>query len=317
MTGFSFAIMLIFAVPLYGLYKVYKNGMYKTVCIALSAVCLAGIFYVNYDGRDLKVNFVDVGQGACSHIKTPGGENILIDCGVSKYYSKDDIARSTVEPYFNKNGVTHVDYAILSHYHDDHFSGFITLMNDGLIDCIVLPKSRSADDEEDYRNIRNTAIMNDVEIKYFTRGNEIYPDGENGGVKIYAISPSVSDDWEQNNESLVLKLTYKGTGFLFTGDIENDVMKTLKADEITADVIQSPHHGSKSSDDKDFYKNTSADCSVISVGKDNSYKHPHKEHLDALSENGIKVFRTDECGTIHFKVDGKGNIKYKTDGGLQ
>ncbi|UKI37746.1 MAG: hypothetical protein L6V93_06540 [Clostridiales bacterium] len=56
-------------------------------------------------------------------------------------------------------------------------------MNDGLIDCIILPKSRSADDEEDYRNIRNTAIMNDVEIKYFTRGNEIYLDGENGGVK--------------------------------------------------------------------------------------------------------------------------------------
>ncbi|UKI37745.1 MAG: hypothetical protein L6V93_06535 [Clostridiales bacterium] len=105
-TGFSFAIMLIFAVSLYGLYKIYKNGMYKPVCVALSAVCLAGIFYVNYDGRDLRVNFVDVGQGACSHIKTPGGENILIDCGVSKYYSKDDIARSTVEPYFNKKTVS-------------------------------------------------------------------------------------------------------------------------------------------------------------------------------------------------------------------
>lgn len=315
-TGFSFAIMLIFAVSLYGLYKIYKNGMYKPVCVALSAVCLAGIFYVNYDGRDLRVNFVDVGQGACSHIKTPGGENILIDCGVSKYYSNDDIARSTVEPYFNKNGVTHIDYAILSHYHDDHFSGLISLMNDGLIDCIVLPRNRSADDEEDYQNIRNTAIMNDVDIKYFSRGNEIYPDGENGGVKIYAISPFVTDDWKQNSESLVLKLTYKGKGFLFTGDIENDVMKTLKSDEITADVIQSPHHGSKSSDDNNFYRNTQADCSVISVGKGNSYNHPHKEHLGALKENGIRIFRTDECGTVYFKVDRKGNIKYKVTEGI-
>ena len=314
-TDVGFIVMLIFAASIWGLYKIYKNGEYKRICVSLMLLCVFGIFFVNYDGRDLKVNFIDVGQGACAHIKTPGGENVLIDCGVSKYYSRDDIGRSVVEPYFSKNGVSHVDYAILTHYHDDHFSGFISLMNDGLIDCIVLPKTRNGDDEEDYRTIRNTAVANDVDIKYFTRGNSIYPDGENGGVKIYAISPSPGDEWEQNNESLVLKLTYKGTGFLFTGDIENAAMRTLKPDEITADVIQSPHHGSKSSDDKNFYKNTNADCAVISVGKGNSYNHPHKEHLDALSENNIKVFRTDECGTIYFKTDKKGNIKYKVTEG--
>ncbi|MCI5970043.1 MAG: MBL fold metallo-hydrolase, partial [Oscillospiraceae bacterium] len=252
-------------------------------------------------------------QGSCSHIKTPGGENIMIDCGVSKYYSKDDVGRYVAEPYLDSNGVTHLDYAILTHYHDDHFSGLLSLMQDGMVDVLILPKLKNNDDYEVYNTLKETAILNDVDINYFSRGSTLLLDD----AKITVLSPSKNDYWEQNSESLVLKLTYKNSGFLFTGDIENDVMKTLKPEELVSDVIQSPHHGSNTSDLDLFYKNTQADYSVISAGKGNSYNHPHKEHIDALLSNGIKILRTDQNGTVYFKVDKKGNIKYKVEEGAK
>ena len=87
-----------------------------------------------------------------------------------------------------------------------------------------------------------------------------------------------------------MKLVYKDTGFLFTGDIEDDGMRKLKSEELSSNVITSPHHGSNTSVYEDFYKATGATYSVISVGEDNSYMHPHKEHLDVLTKNNINIF---------------------------
>lgn len=312
-TSEEFLVSLFFAAAIWIICKNFKETKYRKLSVALSFVCVVGIFCANYDGRNLDVTFLDVGQGSCSHIKTPGGENIMIDCGVSKYYSKDDVGRYVAEPYLDSNGVTHLDYAILTHYHDDHFSGFLTLMQDGMVDVLILPKLKNSDDYEVYNTLKETAILNDVDINYFSRGSTLLLDD----TKITVLSPSKNDYWEQNSESLVLKLTYKNSGFLFTGDIENDVMKTLKPEELVSDVIQSPHHGSNTSDLDSFYKNTQADYSVISAGKGNSYNHPHKEHIDALLSNGIKILRTDQNGTVYFKVDKKGNIKYKVEEGAK
>lgn len=308
-SGAEFALTVIFAAAMRIVIKNFKTTKYRKSGAIILTVCAIGIFYANYDGRDLKVTFLDVGQGSCSHIKTPGGENIMIDCGVSKYYSKYDIGDTVYSDYLSPNGITHLDYAILTHYHDDHFSGLLTLMEDGMVDTLILPKPQNVRDREDYENIRATALLNDVDIEYFSRSSDL----SFGDVKFTVISPGKGENISQNDESLVIKLTYKGRGFLFTGDIENSIMRTLKKSELTADVIQSPHHGLKTSNLDSFYKNTEADYAVISAGKDNSYKHPHPEHINTLAANNIKILRTDQNGNICFTVDKNGNVKYKVE----
>ena len=178
-----------------------------------------------------------------------------------------------------------------------------------MVDTLVLPKPQNVCDMEDYENIRATALLNDVDIEYFSRSSDLSFDS----VKFTVISPGKRENFSQNDESLVIKLTYKGRGFLFTGDIENSIMRTLKKSELTADVIQSPHHGSKTSNLDSFYKNTEADYAVISVGKNNLYKHPHPEHINTLAANNIKILRTDQNGNICFTVDKNGNVKYKVE----
>lgn len=306
-------ISLAFIIALFMAYKAIKLSEKRVQKIAgyiLIPICIIGIFFANYQQKCLDVTFLDVGQGSCTHISMPNGEQVLIDCGVSKYYSKDNIAYD-VENYLSKNAVSNIDYAFLTHYHDDHYSGFITLMEMGVIKTMVIPKIRSDEDMNAYNEIIGCARDNGVDIMYFKRGARL----NFGDAKIFAISPLGSKELSPNNESLVMKLVYKDTGFLFTGDIEDEMMKELKESELSANVILSPHHGSKTSIYPQFYEATGADYSVISAGEDNSYNHPHKEHLDVLSKNNINFLRTDENKNIYFKVDKKGNIKYRFEEG--
>ena len=305
---FSIILCFVFAICL-SIIAIKKYNK-KVIAYSLIIFCIFGIFYVNYNPENLEVTYLDVGQGACSYISMPNGDNVLVDCGISKYYSNEDIGYK-VENYLTKNSVDVIDYAILTHYHDDHYSGFFTLMEKQIIKTMVLPKIYGDEEEKSYMELKECAQENNVDIIYFKRGALLNFDD----AKIYAISPLLEDDLSTNDESLVIKLVYKDAGFLFTGDIEDEVMRKLKPEELSANVITSPHHGSNTSVYEEFYKATGADYSVISVGEDNSYKHPHKEHLEVLSKNNIDFFRTDINKNIYFKVDKNGNIKYKFEEG--
>ncbi len=306
-------ISLAFVLSLFFIYKAVKlseRKSYKIVCYVLIPICIFGMFFANYDAKNLYVNYIDVGQGSCTHISMPNGDEVLIDCGVSKYYSTKDVGY-TVANYLSKKAINEIDYAFLTHYHDDHYSGFLSLMEKGMIATMVIPKVRNEDDMKAYEQIIESAIENDVDIVYFKRGATL----NFGDAKIYAISPFGSKELSSNNESVVMKLVYKNTGFLFTGDIEDEMMRELKENELSANVILSPHHGSKTSVYEKFFEATGADYSVISAGEDNSYGHPHKEHLDVLNKNNISFFRTDINKNIYFKVDKYGNIGYKFEEG--
>ncbi|WP_427338126.1 lamin tail domain-containing protein, partial [Caloranaerobacter sp. DY30410] len=107
------------------------------------------------------------------------------------------------------------------------------------------------------------------------------------------------------------KLTYKNTSFIFTGDAEKDSEEEMikLGYDLKADVLKVGHHGGRTSTNYEFLKRVNPKFAVISVGKDNDYGHPHKEVLERLAKMGIKVFRTDELGTIIATSDGD-NIKF-------
>jgi beta-lactamase superfamily II metal-dependent hydrolase len=130
------------------------------------------------------------------------------------------------------------------------------------------------------------------------------------------LGPVGSEYESLNNYSAVLKLTYGETSFLFQGDAEKeseeDILKSAYGSKLEADVIKIGHHGSSSSTTREYLLGVKPEYAVIMVGKDNDYGHPHKETLGLLSQKGIKVYRTDEQGTIVAESDGK-NISFSVN----
>lgn len=116
------------------------------------------------------------------------------------------------------------------------------------------------------------------------------------------VSPNSTFE-DTNNNSAVLKLIYKDTSFLFTGDMETRA-EDLIADNIDVDVLKVGHHGSDTSSSEVFLSKVTPTIAVISVGVDNKYKHPSQDILDRLNDIGAKVYRTDEMGSITITSDG-------------
>ena len=106
--------------------------------------------------------------------------------------------------------------------------------------------------------------------------------------------------------SIVLRVDYGSTRFLFTGDAEREVEKQMleNGSDIKADVLKVGHHGSKTSTSSEFLKAVSPQFAVISCGSGNSYGHPHKETTELLKRCGVTYFRTDEQGTVTVYSDG-------------
>jgi beta-lactamase superfamily II metal-dependent hydrolase len=127
-------------------------------------------------------------------------------------------------------------------------------------------------------------------------------------VKVEVLGPdedAVQDD-DNNNASIVIKLTYGGTSFLLTGDAEFPENKAILArgSDVRSTVLKLGHHGSRTSTNEDWLKKVQPQLGIISAGKDNSFGHPHPEVIEALEKLRIPYIRTDEHGTITVTSDG-------------
>lgn len=110
-----------------------------------------------------------------------------------------------------------------------------------------------------------------------------------------------------NNYSVVLKLTYGETSYLFTGDIEKKAERDImdSGADVDADVLKSPHHGSSTSSGKAFIEAVSPEICIIPCGDGNEYGHPHADVIDILDEYDVTSYRTDQYGTVTVYSDGK------------
>ena len=116
-----------------------------------------------------------------------------------------------------------------------------------------------------------------------------------------------------NDYSAIFRVKFGGTSMLFTGDAEGPDTLTAEyttlarftPDKLKCTVLKVAHHGSLSSTSDAFLAAADPDYAVISVGKGNEYGHPHQSTLNKLDNMGVRVFRTDELGTIHIAMDGE------------
>lgn len=244
---------------------------------------------------DLTVHFIDVGQADCALIECRG-EYVLIDGG-----NRED--GSLVVSYLEQQGVQELDAVICTHAHEDHVGGLPSVL-------AVYPTARV------YAPTRTYSSNIFDKFLYYTdqQGLEVTIPSPGDAFDIGTASATflgpVQSYADPNNTSLVLRLAFGDTAFLFTGDMETDAesdMLDYWGDEnalFSCDVLKVGHHGSNTSSGYRFLNAVCPDYGVISLGKDNSYGHPHREPLERLSQAEVTVLRTDELGHILAHSDG-------------
>ena len=248
-------------------------------------------------GSILQVHFIDVGQGDSILIRQ-GEESMLIDAGENK-------AGNKVVEYCKNQGITELEYVVGTHPHEDHIGGMDDVINNIDVNEIMLTKSEYTNST--YEDVLSAAKEHNVKEIYPATG-EIFSLGD----AVFTImAPNRSDYLEVNNESLVIKMTYGNVSYLFCGDaeIESEYDMVENGVDLSADVIKLGHHGSNTSSSQMILKTVKPSYAIISVGKDNSYRHPAAEILNRLKEYGIRYFRTDKEGNIISVTDGK-NISF-------
>jgi len=249
--------------------------------------------YEENNGR-LAVHFIDVGQADCILIQFPDEQVSLIDGG-----NRDD-AENVVE-YIEKLGIKKIDYLLATHPHEDHIGGLPEVIKQFEIGKIYMPKVSA-----------NTVIFETLLTEIDKKNLKIIS-GKAGiniidtdDIDFFLLAPNSDKYNETNNYSLLVRLDYRNSSFLFTGDAEKESEEEIinQGYNIDVDVLKVGHHGGVSSTSQKFLENVNPFYAVISVGGNNSYGHPHKETLERLANMNIKVLRTDEMGTIIMTSDG-------------
>ncbi len=255
--------------------------------------------YINTNNDLLKVHYLDVGQGDSIFIELPNNETMLIDAAES--YQSENIIN-----YLKNLNYQKIDYVIGTHPHTDHIGGLKDIINTFEIGKIYMPKVVST--TKTYESLLMAIKDKNLKINTAKAGTSII---DTNALKINILAPNNSTYTELNNYSVVTKITYGTTKFLFMGDAEKLSENEIKED-VTADVIKIGHHGSNTSSSIDFIKKVNAKYGIISVGLNNKYNLPKEEIITNWENSGTKIYLTSINGTITASSDGT-NIKIESE----
>lgn len=267
--------------------------------------CVAGFFFLwQIPVQGLEVTFLDVGQGDGICIRTSNAV-VLVDGGSSSHKS---LGKSSMEPYLKSQGISRVDYAIVSHGDKDHTSGLEYLLEKNgeiKIDHLILPWLGRQGKE--YMTLVELMEAHGGQVHWMKKGERIQA-GELVITCVYHGNEARIKD--KNEHSLGLYVKYGQAGMLLTGDMSSEGEAEMIRDEEMPwgkgqiQVLKAAHHGSKYSTSQDFLRWINPSLAVISCGEGNSYGHPHKETLERLWVARTKVVATTDMGAITVHTDG-------------
>lgn len=241
----------------------------------------------------LRVHYINAGQGDSIYIKTPNGDDILIDGG-----NRDG---SDIVAYLKKQGVKDIEVMISTHPDADHMGGLDEVLKAFKVKSVYAPKVSHT--TQVYKDFLLAVQKQKLKIKTVQKGLVIPLKGVSAKFVAPVKTYSKSD---LNNWSAVLRLSYGSKSFLFTGDAElkseTDMLQSKQT--LSSTVLKVGHHGAKTSTSSAFLKAVKPSFAILSVGK-NSYGHPTAEVVNRLKANKVKVFRTDKQGSIIATTNGK------------
>ena len=245
----------------------------------------------------LTIAFLDVGQGDSIYIEAPNGNQMLIDGGPDKKLLR---SLGAIMPFYDRS----VDLIALSHPHKDHIAGLDELLQRYDVGAALSSGAEYKTAEHDLwkRLLREHAIEEIVG----RRGMRI---NMGSGVSLDVLLPNqdVTHVKTVHDSMLVMQLHYGKTAVMLTGDMEEPLEHYLVVYDgarLKSDVLKVGHHGSHTSSSQAFVGSVAPTYAVIQSGVGNSYGHPHKETLATLEQFKIKLFRTDQLGTVTMHSDG-------------
>ncbi|MBI2818962.1 MAG: ComEC/Rec2 family competence protein [Acidobacteria bacterium] len=279
------------------------------VAVAL-AVCCVVLSLAPYPAQlspgKLEVAVLDVGQGDSIFVSFPNGATMLVDGGGAipipgSPPPRLDVGESVVSPYLWSRNIQKLDYVVLTHNHWDHMGGLKAVLENFRVRELWMgrdPGNRSMDWLRAIAAGRGTRTVH-------------VADGINksiGGVEVQILSPP--PNWAprrvSNDDSIVLRLGYKGRHILLPGDVESRMERRLVEEDepLSSDVLKVAHHGSRTSSTKAFLQQVAPQFGIISVGAFQRFGQPNDEVLEALRSAGVRLYRTDLDGTTTASTDG-------------
>ena len=284
-----------------------KRLAYAGACVL---VVVLGVGWQVLETRSdrLRVTFLDVGTGDAILVQAPGNHNLLIDGG-GTYDGRFDVGARVVAPVLWDRYVRRFDLVALTHPHPNHARGLVSVLRLFPTEHLLTNGTPMRHDYlrdilaagEQWNTLHHTAPSGRREWRW-------------GDLRLTVLSPpSVAEQarmpWNpksENDRSLVLLLQYGEVRILLTGDIQHAAEHWLVAhrDDLRADVMQIPHHGSKTSTLPDFVRHVRPRDGIISLGAGNPYGHPHPRVLKTLTEQQVRTWRTDIHGAVTVSTDG-------------
>ena len=243
---------------------------------------------------EIFLHVIDVGQGDAILVQSSDG-CILIDTGTND--SENDLIA-----HLRACGVKVVDYLICSHAHSDHIGGADAVFDNFEVKTVLIPYIDESN--PDIGSMLFSMADAKPRIIHPARGDTF----SLGDITVTALTPIGNSD-DYNDMSLVMKLSFGDTSFLFTGDIsenvEHELLSTYPNGELDCDFLKIAHHGSNTSTCTEFINALTPTVASVSCGRNNDFGHPRHEVLKRLSDGGCEsIYRTDEMGSVILRCDG-------------
>lgn len=282
------------------------NKLFNKIIIIL-IILIIGIYGKNYieesysykeetktnnikDNSLLSIHYLNVGQ-ADSILINNNDNTTLIDAG------NNSDGENIVE-YIKNQNINDIDILVGTHPHEDHIGGLDDIINNFDIGKIYMPDATT--NTKTFENVLDAIDNKEYSITIPEIDEEF-----NLGNMNFKVVYTGSDESDLNNTSIVLKMTFGNTSYLFTGDATDITEKKILNKDIKVDVLKVGHHGSSYSTTTDFLSKVNPKYAIISVGKDNKYNHPATSTIENLNNKNITTYRTDVDGTIKLTSDGK------------
>lgn len=283
-----------------------KSRVWFLIAMLLIFAFISCASLLTTNSGKLTVTFIDVGQGASALIEAPCGAVILVDAGGEQSYLGDPgvVGERIILPFLRHRGIRKINMAIITHPHEDHFGGFIPLVDQLKVEHMLVSPVQGGSDY--YESLLEKLFSGDTVVQQAIAGQTW---SCKGGTEIEIIAPpdtlyrGTSSDL--NNNSIVFILRYGEVKMLFTGDIEDTAVQDMLKNnsDLRSNLMLIPHHGGHLETMPALLEAVEPDIAVIQVGN-NSFGHPHPYTLSALEKSGTVLYRNDLHGAIIVETDG-------------
>ncbi|PJA29120.1 MAG: hypothetical protein CO189_03425 [candidate division Zixibacteria bacterium CG_4_9_14_3_um_filter_46_8] len=266
-------------------------------------------------GDLLEWTMLDIAQGVaigdCHFIRTPSGYKVIIDSG-------DGDKVNSIFAFCSNRNLDHFNLAVLTHLHSDHYGGFTNgIFENYSIDSLMLAQRHESSYDGAYGNVASSAEANGIGVGVIKEGDTLNWDPE---ITVTALHSGSIGDGNENNSSIVLKITYGEIDLILSGDAEipseSMMIDHFSSAELDCEILKIAHHGRYDANSDEWFEITSPDVALISVDQETSWggnSLPSESVVSRLFDLGIDTYRSDR-NYPNGATYRHGNVTLLTDG---